>query len=181
MLMKKIFALLPAIALFASCETHNGADTTKDSTKTSTAKLDYPYTVEHPDQWERGDPANSLMVLKSLKAFEAGNIDECVNYFADSVQVNFDNYEAKLSRDSLRAMFKQSRDESKGLEIKMGDWESVVSKDTKEQYVSLWYKELRDGKNGKRDSLSVMDDLKIEYGKIVELDQKTRHYPAKKM
>ncbi len=169
--------------MFAACETKTGADTKKDSTATTNAdaevKLDYPYTIEHPDGWDIGDPANSVMVLKSLKAYEMGNLDEAMQYFADSVQVNFDRYEAKLLKDSLKAMFAQTHKDLKGMRVKMYDWESVISKDKKEQYVSMWWQQSWDGKNG-RDSISVMDDVKIENGKIIEIDEKLRHYAATK-
>jgi hypothetical protein len=33
--------------------------------------------------------------------------------------------------------------------------------------------------SGKVDSMSYLDDLKIENGKIVELDEKSRRYPVK--
>ena len=33
---------------------------------------------------------------------------------------------------------------------------------------------------GKKDSVSVIDDLKIEKGKIVELEENTRKFPKKK-
>jgi hypothetical protein len=37
------------------------------------------------------------------------NIDEAVTYFGDSVTVRFDELDAKLSNDSLKAMFKKKQ------------------------------------------------------------------------
>jgi len=62
----------------------------------------------------------------------------------------------------------------------MGDYESVISKDKKEEYVTLWFKEIVTDKSGKTDSLAYVADLKIENGKITELDEKTRKYPVRK-
>ena len=64
--------------------------------------------------------------------------------------------------------------------VKMGDWESVISKDKKTEYVTMWYREIWTDKKGKTDSLAVIDDCKIVNGKIVELDEKIQHFPAKK-
>ncbi len=175
-----IFLVIVIFSL-ASCKDESG--TAKTDSKDSTATADtmhYPYTIKNPDAWETGDKAHTMNVLKALKAYENGNIDECVTYFGDSVLLRFDELDAKVSKDSLKVMFKRNREANKSLKINMGDWESVKSKATKEEYVSLWYKEIMEDNSGKKDSLSVMDDLKIEKGKIVELDEKTRKFAKKK-
>jgi hypothetical protein len=69
----------------------------------------------------------------------------------------------------------------KNMSIIMDDFESVISKDRKNEYVSLWYKQKWQDAKGVWDSLSVMDDLKIKDGKIASIDEKIRHYPKKKM
>ena len=62
----------------------------------------------------------------------------------------------------------------------MGDWESVISKDGKTEYVTMWYKQITTDKMGKTDSIAVVDDCRIMNGKIVELDEKIQRIPAKK-
>ena len=62
----------------------------------------------------------------------------------------------------------------------MDDWESVISKDKKIEYVSLWYKQIWTDEKGRVDSLECMDDLRMKNGKIVALNEKIRHYPTKK-
>lgn len=181
--MKKVIFLFLVIFSVASC---NDASTTKTDSKDSTAttaagdSMNYPYTIKNPDSWEAGDRQNTLNVLKSLKAFENGNIDEAVSYFADSVRLRFDEMDEKVSKDTLKAWFTKWRGNSKTYTIEMHDWESVKNKVTGEEYVSLWYKQVMEDNNGKKDSISVMDDLKIEKGKIIELDEKTRKLPKKK-
>lgn len=70
--------------------------------------------------------------------------------------------------------------QEKSMSIKMNDWESVISKDKKTEYVSLWYKEITTDRNGKVDSVECMDDMEIKNGKIVSLNEKQRHYAVKK-
>ena len=181
--MKKIIFLSLIISSFASCKDNTSTAKTdsKDSTATTaTDTMKYPYTIQNPDAWVPGDRQNTLNVLKSLKAYETGNIDKCVTYFGDSVRVRFDELDTKISNDSLKAMFKQQRAMNKSVKIDMGDWESVKNKVSSDEYVSLWYKQIWEDNNGKKDSVSVMDDLKIEKGKIVQLDEKTRKFPKKK-
>ncbi len=169
-----------ACALFLlSC-----GDKTKEETTTTestdTAKIDYAYTIENPDNWEWGSKENTRIVLQSLKHFENGNIDETVKAFADTVTVKFDNFEATLSRAQLAKMFKDQLKGIKKVTIKMEDFESVKAKKGDAEYVSLWYKQINEDLKGKKNSVSVMDDMKMKNGLIVELDEKTRHYAKKK-
>src|SRR5205814_4951771 len=115
-----------------------------------------------------------------LKAWENGNMDEAVKDFADTVTVTWDYYDARLSKDSVRALIAEGRKHLKNATIKMDDYESVISKDKKNEWVSLWYKQIMMDDKGKIDSVYEMDDMKIVNGKIAILDEKSRHYPAAK-
>jgi hypothetical protein len=90
---KLILFFLPAIVMI-SCSNNEGNETTdamKDWTDagTKSASVDYPYTIEHPDYWEMGRTDNTMAALSALKAYENGNIDECMKYFGDSVHLQF--------------------------------------------------------------------------------------------
>jgi uncharacterized protein YcfL len=181
--MRKLFF----VALVALCITgcNNKADESATaSTSTTTAsseQLAYPYTLEEPyKDWQPGDKRHAVMVMKSLKAFETGNFDETIADFADTVEMKFDYFEQKVPKDSLKAFFASERAKYNNVVIKMSDWESVISSDKKTEYVTLWYKQIWTDKNGKSDSMSVVDDVRIVNGKITELDEKTRHYAVKK-
>lgn len=182
--MKKLILIFTAGIIFYSCnsETATTTDATKDSTSAepAAAKINYPYTIDHPDTWETGSTDNTMAALSALKAYENGNIDECVKYFGDSVHLQFDGLDTKVSNDSLKAMFTRNRAGIKSMEVKMDDWESVISKDKSAEYVSVWYKEIWKDNKGKIDSLAQMDDLRMKNGKIIGLDEKSRKYPAKK-
>ena len=179
--MKNLILIFFAGVFFTSCD-NKGTSTneaTKDtSTKavTSTQKMNYPYTIEHPDNWEIGSNENTMNALMALKSFENGNVDETVKYFGDSVNLRFDGMDKKVSNDSLKAMFTKSRNALKNISIKMYDWESVVSKDKDEEYVTIWYKEIWEDAKGNKDSAALVNDLKMKNGKITELDEYTRKY-----
>ena len=183
--MKKIMWLaITAITLY-SCnnESEKTTDVTKD-TKTAeptASAVSYPYTIEHPDYWEMGSNENTKTALTALKAYENDNIDECAKYFGDSVHLQFDGMDATMPNDSLKTMFTSSRAGYKSMEIKMSDWESVISKDKKVEYVSLWYKQIWEDNKGKKDSAAIMDDIELKNGKIIGIDEKSRKYPGKKM
>lgn len=183
--MKQTFVIAISVFFVFGCSDNSSTTDIKTTDSTTTSvdveKLDYPYTLDQPyKDWQPGDQKHAVNVMKSLKAYENGDIDASLTAFADSVELRFDGYRDKLSKDSLKKMFTKSRGDLSALKVKMGDWESVISKDKKEEYVTLWYKEIQTDKKGKTDSLVIVDDLKIENGKIVELDQKVQHYPASK-
>ena len=171
------------------CTACNNSQTSKDESKTSDAKvatatdekMDYAYTIEHPDQWEMGSKMHTQTVLASLKAFENGDMEAATKNFSDTVQLLFDGFDAKVSRDSAKAILSQNRKQMKSFKIIMDDFESVKSKDGTAEYVSIWYKEKMQDQKGNWDSLSVMDDLRMKDGKIASIDEKQRHYPKKKM
>ena len=179
--MKKVsgplLLLLLAGALFTSCNNSGStaAEPSGDTTTNTIAAepINYPYTIDHPDYWEPGSQQNTLNALTSLKAWENNNMDECMKYFADSVHVQFDGFDQTVSNDSLRKMITPGPN-TKSYSVKMQDWESVISKDKKEEYVTAWYRQYREDKDGKKDSIDVVNDLKMKDGKIIALDEYLR-------
>ncbi|MEO5893138.1 MAG: hypothetical protein ABIQ31_23005 [Ferruginibacter sp.] len=146
----------------------------KKETSASAIAENYPYTIEHPDNWEVGSTANTLIALNSLKAWEEGNMDESLKYFGDSVRVQFDGMDKKMSNDSLKVMLTQGWNNYKTIKEKMTDWESVISKDKSEEWVTLWYTQIWETKKGVKDSVDYVNDLQIKDGKIIRLSEYTR-------
>src|SRR5690606_21050323 len=136
-----------------------------DSLVTNADDLDYAYTKTSKANYVMGDPAQVQMVLKSLKAFETNNTNELVSDFGDTVELYFDNYYAKVSRDSAKTILTNNRNMYDTYNINMHDWETVKSTNTDDEWVSLWYTEIYKEKGGKLDSINIMDDIKIKNGK----------------
>jgi hypothetical protein len=176
--MKKVLFILLGGVVFASCNSKSTSakEATTDTSGTTAVaqKMVYPYTIDHPDNWEMGSNQNTMAALSALKAFENGNVDESLKNFGDSIQIQFDGLDTKLSNDSLKAFFAKSRSNIKNMNIKMDDWESVVSKDKKDEWVTLWYRQKWEDASGKKDSADIINDLKMKDGKIIRLDEYTR-------
>ncbi|MGG9971054.1 hypothetical protein ACQ33O_04590 [Ferruginibacter sp. SUN002] len=174
--MKKLMLIVIAAIFATGC--NNTTTATKEDAKesSSTEKIDYAYLPANhePDYWERGDQKNIAIVLKSLKGFENKNVEQAIEPFADSVLWQVGGVDAKLSRDSLKSMMTNDLKNIASVKIVMNDYESVISKDKKLEYVSLWYKQITTDAKGKVDSMICMDDAKIVKGKIVELEEKVR-------
>ena len=187
--MKRLILLAGIVFFMYSCNsnTDKSASTTSDTTKmadtkmaASTDNIDYAYTLDHPyNEWQTGDPHHAANVMKALKAYETNNIPECVSYFGDSVNLRFDGFQAKMPHDSIAGFLTMGRGQYTNLTVHLDDWESVISKDKKEEWVTLWYKEIYTDKKGKVDSISVVNDAKMKNGKIVVLDESVMHYMKK--
>ncbi len=182
--MKKLFIMAGLAGMLASCgndaSKEEGAATDKKEAA-APVKIEYPYTLDEPyANWQPGDQQHVVTVMKALKGFETGDIAACVAGFGDSVELRFDQFRAKLSNDSLRTFFANERGKYTDMKIKMGDWESVISEDKKQEYVTLWYMQSWTDKAGKTDSVSVINDCKIVNGKITMLDEKMQRFPPAK-
>lgn len=176
--MKRLFFLF-LIVFAISCNNAgtSSTDTKKDSaasTSTAEATPNYPYSITHPDNWDIGSKANTLTALSALKAWELGKMDESVSYFADSVLAQFDALDKKMPKDSLKAMFSGLWNSYKTVHIEMQDWESVIAKDKSEEWVTLWYKQHTETKKGVKDSASIINDIQLKNGKIIQLVEYTR-------
>jgi len=137
----------------------------------------YAYTIAHPDQWEWGSKENIKTALNSLKAYENGNISEALKNYADTVTLQVDGFEGRISKDSMTTLFIEDRSAVKEMKIIMEDFESVKAKDGKSEYVSLWYKQIWKDQDGVIDSIECMDDLAFKNGKIHLFNEKVRRFP----
>jgi hypothetical protein len=172
-----IFFFLMVIAISCNNAGTSSTDTKKDSASsasTTETTPNYPYTIQHPDNWEIGSTANTMTALSALRAWESGKMDECLTYFADSVHTQFDGLDKKMAKDSLKAMFTNAWNMYKNVKVDMNDWESVIAKDKSEEWVTVWYKQLWDTKNGAKDSSSIINDIQLKNGKIIQLVEYTR-------
>lgn len=184
--MRKLL-FIGCLAVLAGCNNASTTETKKDSTGTAEASVakkampTMPYTLSRPyKNWQPGDQQHALTVMNSLKAWENGDIPKSMEAFADSVEINFDNWVGKYSKDSLAKQFTAYRNTLASSSIKMEDWESVIAEDKSEEYVTLWYKQYNTDKKGKTDSVFCINDALIKNGKIASLSEAVRHYPAKK-
>ncbi len=180
--MKNLFLLaVISLCVFAckNAETHS-AEVAKTDEAAATAFV-YPYSTKKPYRdWEIGSQNNSVIAMSGLKAFETGDIPGTLSYFADSCEMVFNDYNEKLDRKALEKFFIDERARYASVKIVMQDWMSVISKDKTEEWVTMWYKQINTMKDGKVDSVNVVNDLKIEKGKVVILDEKSQKIPVKK-
>lgn len=182
--MKHFIVIISLGIALAAC---NNAATEKNESgssavkSTAAADVKLPFSLVTPYRnWQTGSNDNVVAAMGALKAFVDNDFKALAALTGDTLDVRFDYYHAKLSRDSAMKMFTSQRNMYKDLTITMYDYESVISEDKKDEYVTLWYKQAWKNDKGVADSISVIDDCKMKNGKMVELDEKIQHYPAKK-
>jgi len=175
--MKKLI-MYAGILLFAAACAEKG----KTTETPATAEAALPYALETPyKNWQPGDQANAVMVMKMIKAWETRNPEESASYFADTVEITMDMFHAKMSKDSLVPFLESGYVMyDSNLVVTMHDWESVISEDKKDQWVTLWYKQSWINDKGVADSMNVTNDAKIVDGKIVVFQEYIQRYPPGK-
>ena len=182
--MKQFIVIICLAVAVASCNNAATTSTVKDSTATTVktaAEVTLPFKLDRPYRnWQAGSNENVAAAMGALKAYVDKDFAALGAAIGDTLDVRFDYYHATLSRDSAIKMFMAQRGMFNDLTITMYDYESVISADKKEEYVTLWYKETWKNAKGVADSINIVDDCKMKNGKMVELDEKIQHYPAKK-
>ena len=175
--MKQMIYFVSILLLAAACNNQAPVEE-KAPVKAAINMADYPYTLDHAyKDWQAGKQENAIMVLKMIKAWENKNTAECASYFADEVEMNTDYVMAKMSRDSIISMLESSYKDIASIKVDMQDWESVVSADGKDEWVTLWYTQAITDTNGTTDSVNVVNDAKIVNGKIAVFDEYVQHFP----
>ncbi len=172
--MRKLFTVALMATIIFSCKN-------AEEKKEVTADVTYPYSLEKPDNWYIGSKENTLIAMSALKAFEDNKVEDCLSYFADTVRWRADFIDETFSKDSLRSAMINLRNSFQAIQIVMNDFESVISKDKKDEWVTLWFTQINTYKNGNIDSMAMINDVKVSNGKIVEISEAQRRFPTKKL
>ena len=182
--MKQIIAITCLAVILTSCNNAEPTKTDADSTAAAVApatELVLPFKLERPYRnWQKGSNENVVAAMTALKTYVDKDFTTMAGTIGDSLEMHFDNFYAKLSRDSALKMFAAMRPQYNDLTVTMYDYESVISADKSEEWVTLWYKEAWKNEKGVADSLAITDDIKLKDGKMITLDEKIQHIPAKK-
>ena len=157
--MKKIHLLLLAPLLIVACQSKPAADSS--AAKKDTV-LNLLYALKVDRKWEiNPDQGNLQTALSAMKAFEKADSNAMKNILGDTVQVLYEGGEFKGKKSDFLQAVMHEAGMYKNLQISMDDWESVISKDKSEEWVSLWYKQKWQNEKGKTDSLQMYNDVKV--------------------
>jgi hypothetical protein len=175
--MRTIFYSALAVLIMTACNSKTEETTKAAATETT----ELPYNLQEPhNDWQIGKQENVKLVMNMIKSWETKNFTQCAGYFADTVNLNFDFSSDNLPQDSLVSFLEGSWENMASVQIIMQDWESVISKDKKSEWVTLWYKQINTDTKGNIDSLNLINDAKIENGKIAIFSEYVQHFPEAK-
>lgn len=180
--MKQIFSFCCLMFVLAACnnEAKTNAETTTTDAAAPAAEVKLPYTLAMPyNNWSIGSNENVAAAMSGLKAFVDNDFTALAATMADSISLDFDQLQVKLSRDSALKFFTTARAGYKDITISMEDYVSVISADKKHEWVTLWYKQSWTDPKGVVDSMSVINDIKLSNGKMVALHEKTSRFQKK--
>ncbi len=173
--MRKAYLMLIAPLLLAACAPKPG------TTASTTPAPVYPYKIKNPDGWLMDTShVNTMTALNAIKAFEVNDTIAGKKCFADTLEFNYDGGKFKGTISAFFKMIGAATSTMKNIKIDMKDWEAVVSKNGKEQWVTLWYNEKWADNKGKADSVGLINDIQFKGGKIVKVDEYDMHYAMKK-
>lgn len=180
--MKQLTAILCLVFALVACN-----NTQEKTTETSTtdaapaaAEVTLPYSLAMPyNNWSIGSNENVAAAMNGLKAFVDNDFTALAATMGDSIVLDFDQFQAKLSKDSAMKFFTTARASYKDITIAMDDYVSVISADKKHEWVTLWYKQSWTDPKGGKDSMNVINDIKLSNGKMVALHEKSSRFQKK--
>jgi hypothetical protein len=172
-----LFLACIAAVLLLSCHSEKNPVPSKSDSTVAKEPVLYPFTPKYSLNWQPGDEKNALIVLNCLKNYVAGDINGAMNDFADTVVFLGDGFRFAGSKDSLKTIISEERNELASISKVFDTWMTTYYPDKDDTWVTLWYTETWTDKKGKTDSLYYTDDVLIKNGKIKEYDEKIRHFP----
>ena len=179
--MKQFILLTSLVLIMAAC---NNADNKTSATATTdaapAAEVKLAFALAEPyKNWAIGSTENVAAAMNCLKAFIDNDFTTLSSLIGDSLTLDFDQFQARLSRDSAVNFFKAARPMYNDLKITMYDYVSVISADKKAEWVTLWYKQVWTDPKGVVDSMNYVNDIRLENGKMVELNEKGSRFMKK--
>jgi hypothetical protein len=185
--MKQTIVMICLVIALASCNNAATTSSAKDSaaaTVTSanaTPDVALPFKLDQPyKNWQMGSTENVVASMKALKAFVDKDFTTLASLIGDTLDFTTDYLHEKMSRDSATKFFTNGRPMYNDLTINMNDYESVISADKKDEWVTIWYKQSWKDDKGILDSVSVINDIKMKDGKMIVLNEAVNHFPKKK-
>jgi hypothetical protein len=172
-----LFLATLCVVILLSCQSESKPAVVKSDSAVAKEPIAYPFTAKYSLNWQPGDEKNALIVLNCLKHYVDSDMKGAFVDFADTVDFYSDGFHFKGSKDSLQTIIGTERNALASVSKSFDTWLTAYYPDNGENWVTLWYTETTTNKKGKTDSLFYVDDVLIKNGKILEYDEKIRHFP----
>jgi hypothetical protein len=180
MIMKNSLLFIFSSIVFFGCSSEPKKEEPKTDSTAKKEALNYPFTATYSLNWQPGDEQNAVLVLNSIKKYIDGDVKGSFSDFADSITFIADKFHFVGTKDSLIALMTPMRAQSTLMTFQPDTWLTVYYPDKKDTWVTVWGIQKWTLKNGKTDSFYIVQDVKVNDGKISEIDEKMRLFPVPK-
>ena len=166
-----------AASIITACS--NTSPTSENNTsENNNPNSELPYTKNPKYDWQfNPDQKNEAIVLNVFKAMENLDHETIGKYTADSIESNIDGVKFNGTREQIMQLNKDFFATLKTLKVVPQDWRSVINKDKSEEWVSVWFSQYWEDRQGKKDSIKVFNDIKLANGKITVWNEYLQHFP----
>jgi hypothetical protein len=172
--MNKYLCCFIFLIMMSSCNSGDNKVETSTVSVPGRDTLTYAYRATYSsDITVPGNPVNAQKVLEVWKMFETAKIKEMRPYFADTVK--YDDAHGMHFFGPVDQLLAYAKTDIEGLDSMRFDivmWQSAHVNDRNEDWVNIWSRERRYGKNGvKADTLLMQENWQVKDGRIVAFDQ----------
>jgi hypothetical protein len=156
--MKKTFVFIALTAIAVGCNNKKEAGPTAEA-----KELAMPLPVSYSSSFEVSNfkDAAAAVVQGSWKDWQDNKMDNMKNWMADSVVLFMSDNKKVVGIDSAAAVWKRGRAKYSSVIDTIDAVMPVYSKDKKENWVLVWATEINTSREGKKDTVSVMETWRI--------------------
>ena len=128
----------------------------------SKKEVTLPLTADYSSSFEMGNPEHAATIIQgSWKDWDDNNLDNMVNWVADTVVAFHSNDHMVRGRDSLMATWKRFRATFSEVKDTIRAVLPVYSSDKMENWVLVWATSYATTMDGKKDTANIMETWRI--------------------
>lgn len=175
----KFTAIFAISALALSCNSEKKVEATETPTESVAAPISLPYVPSYSSSFVVGNPEYATMIVQgSWKDWEDNNLDNMVNWMADTITAFHSNNKVTHGVDSIMARWKNGRAEYSEVKTTINAVMPVYSTDKQEDWVLVWATEIDTKLDGTMDTVALMETWRINKGGkadlLLQYDRATR-------
>lgn len=159
---QKISLFLTATAMIFACTPEKKSDIAENPVMAENVSIPLPYVPAYSSSFEMGNPEYATMIVQgSWKDWEDNNLDNMVNWAADTIVAFHSNNDVVHGVDSLMARWKRARAEYTTSKPTIDAVMPVYSTDRKENWVLVWATSIDTKTDGSMDTVAIMETWRI--------------------
>jgi hypothetical protein len=160
--LKKITFMFAITLMIYSCNTEQKSEMAEVTAVPEKMDISMPYMPSYSSSFEMGNPAYATMIVQgSWKDWEDNNLDNMVNWVADTITAFHSNTDVVRGAENLMARWKEHRAGYTSVKPTIDAVIPVYSADKKENWVLVWATEIDTKADGTIDTVSLMESWRI--------------------